>query len=208
MHVLCPFTAIDLLLFSHLTSSFVNTMISPMEISLLFVGLLVLVALSTILACLFALAKRLSSLEATVQAVSADLASSGASITDNLTAVKWGVLRVADQIKRHQTDCKTHTLAALVKLLEALVREHVTSRELIRNAQAQSWLAISQVVDRAARRIAGQSGNSSSVEVQTDVELGLVPGEDAPVAMDVELGLVPSEDAPVPSADSVVLQME
>ena len=75
-------------------------MISPMEISLLFVGLLVLVALSTILACLFALAKRLSSLEATVQAVSADLDSSDARITDNLTTLKFGVLRVADDFRQ------------------------------------------------------------------------------------------------------------
>ena len=167
-------------------------MISPIEICLLFVGILVLAALSTMLAYLHRFAGRLSSLEASVQGVSVDLASSGARVTDDLTALKWGVLRVADQIKRHQTDCKTHSLAALVKLLEALVREHVTSRELIRDAQRQSWLAISQVVDRAARRIAGQSGNSSTVEVQTDVELGLVPGK----------------DAPVPSSDSVVLQME
>ena len=167
-------------------------MISPIEISLLFVGLLVLVALSAILACLFALAKRLSSLEVSVQGVNVDLASSGARFTDSLTTLKWGVLRVADDIKRHQTESKAHVLASLVKFLDVLVREHMATRDLIKESGRESWLALSQVVDRAARRIAGQSGNSSSVEVQTDVELGLVPGK----------------DAPVPSADSVVVQME
>ena len=167
-------------------------MISPVEICLLFVGILVLAALSTILASLRRFAGRLSSLEASVQGVSVDLASSGARVTDDLTALKWGVLRVADDIKRHQTDIKTHSLAVLVKLLQTLVRQHMDTRDLIKESGRQSWLALSQVVDRAARRIAGQSGNSSTVEVQTDVELGLVPGK----------------DAPVPSADSVVLQME
>eukprot|EP00116_Pleurobrachia_bachei_P012078 sb/3472340/ len=167
-------------------------MISPMEICLLFVGILVLAALSTILAGLHAFVRRLSSLEASVQGVTVDLATSEARVFDYLTALKWGVLRVADDLKRHQTDSKTQSLAALVKLLDVLVREHMATRDLIKESGRESWLAISQVVARAARRIAGQPGNSSTVEVQTDVELGIVPGK----------------DAPVPSTDSVILQME